>query len=142
MKRRPITLTIDDYARLRALVSSKVTSAFSDPTLLRDLYQELTRARLVELDEMPEEVITMNSRITLRDVQTGRVETYTLVYPQRADIANRRLSVLSPAGAAVLGHYRGDDIRWPIASGWRIVRVEQVEAGTAALAPSAVCPKE
>jgi len=142
MKRRPITLTVDDYARLRALVSSKVTSAFSDPTLLRELYQELTRARLVEPDEMPEDVITMNSTITLRDVKTERVETYTLVYPQRADIANHRLSVLSPAGAAILGHCRGDDIHWPIASGWRIVKVEQVEAGAEALASSRVCTKE
>jgi regulator of nucleoside diphosphate kinase len=121
-----MTLSIDDYSRLRTLLSSKVVMAFSDPALLRGLHQELNRARLVEPEELPTGLITMNSAIRLRDHRTQALETYTLVYPPRADIANGRLSILSPAGLAVLGCRAGDDIHWPVASGSRLMKVEKV----------------
>jgi regulator of nucleoside diphosphate kinase len=123
-----MTLPIDDYSRLRTVLSSPVVMAFSDPALLSGLHQELSRARLVEPDEFPPDVIAMNSTISVRDRQTGALETYTLVYPRRADIANGRLSILSPAGLAVLGCRLGDDIRWPVASGIRLMNVEKVVA--------------
>jgi regulator of nucleoside diphosphate kinase len=126
MRFRPMTLTIDDYSKLRSLVFSKVASVFSDPALLRDLHQELSRARLVEPDELPEDVIAINSTVTLQDLRSDRLETYVLVEPTRADIANHRLSILSPAGVALLGCLAGDAIHWPVASGWRRMKVEQV----------------
>lgn len=126
MRLRPMTLTIDDYSRLRSLAMSKVARIFSDPTLLRDLHQELNRARLVEPEDLPEDVIRINSTITLRDLGTRALETYTLVEPTRADIANCRLSILSPVGVAVLGCRTGDDIHWPVASGWRRMKIEKV----------------
>ncbi|HVJ69124.1 MAG TPA: GreA/GreB family elongation factor, partial [Caulifigura sp.] len=88
--------------------------------------QELNRARLVEPDELPGDVIAMNSTITLRNLRTSAVETYTLVEPTRADIANGRLSILSPVGVAVLGCRAGDELRCPVASGWRRMKVERV----------------
>jgi regulator of nucleoside diphosphate kinase len=121
-----MTLTIDDYSRLRSIVGSKVASVFSDPTLLRDLHQEIGRARLVEAGELPEGIIGINSTITLRDLQTNALEKYTLVEPTRADIANGRLSILSPVGVAVLGCRAGDEIQCPVATGWRRMTVEKV----------------
>lgn len=126
MRCSPMTITFDDYSKLRSLLSSKVTCAFSDPAVLRDLHQEISRARLVEMEELPDEIVAMNSTVSLRDLRTQSVETYMLVYPSRADIANRRLSVLSPAGVAVLGRRIGDEIHWPVVSGWRRLAVEKV----------------
>jgi regulator of nucleoside diphosphate kinase len=126
MRLRPMTLSVDDYSKLRSLLFSKVASVFSDPAILRDLHQELSRARLVEPDELPDDVITINSNITLRDIRSDALETYVLVEPTHADIANRRLSILSPVGVAVLGCRTGDDIHWPVASGWRRMKVEKV----------------
>ncbi len=70
--------------------------------------------------------MSMRSTVTLRDRHSQAFENYTLVYPQPADIANRRLSVLSHAGVAVLGAQAGDEVQWPAASGWRQVAIEQV----------------
>lgn len=138
MRRRLMTLTFDDYAKLTSLLSSKVTRAFSDPILLRQLHQELSRARLVAPEDLPDDVIALNSTMTLRDCQTQALETYTLVSPVLADIANRRLSVLSPAGAAVLGHRVGDEIDWPVGSGWRLMKVEKVTAPIPVQSPTRV----
>jgi regulator of nucleoside diphosphate kinase len=68
----------------------------------------------------------MNSTVSLRDLGTNEVETYTLVFPECADIANNKLSVLAPIGTAVLGYRVGDEFRWRVPEGWRKLKIEQV----------------
>jgi regulator of nucleoside diphosphate kinase len=68
----------------------------------------------------------MNSTIVLRDLDTQDVESYTLVYPEQADIANGKLSVLAPIGTAVLGQRVGDVLRWHVPAGRRRLKIEQV----------------
>lgn len=121
-----MTLSNDDYLKLRSLVTSQLTCALSDPAMLRSLNQEIQRARLVPAEELTDVIVGMNSTVTLRDLQSAGVETYTLVYPAQADIANRRLSVLSPAGVEVLGCRCGDSIGWLTHSGWRMMKIEKV----------------
>ena len=75
---------------------------------------------------MPADVVTMNSTVQLRDLHTNEVDTYTLVYPDCADIANHRLSVLAPIGTAILGYRVGDIIRWQVPAGWRKLKVERI----------------
>ncbi len=126
MRLRPMTLTIDDYVKLRSVALSRTAKVFSDPTLLRELHQELSRARLVEPGELPDDVIGINSTLTLRDLGTQTIEAYTLVEPVRADIAKGRLSILSPVGVAILGCRVGDEVPCPVATGWRRMKIEKV----------------
>ena len=70
---------------------------------------------------------TMDLEVTVvRDLDTDEVDTYTLVYPDRADIANQRLSVLAPIGTAILGYRVGDEVSWQVPAGWRRLRVDEV----------------
>jgi len=80
----------------------------------------------VRPNKVPRNAVTMNSTVTLRDLDTGEKETYTLVYPDQADIANSRLSVLAPVGTAILGQRVGDEIKWKVPSGWRRLKVQRV----------------
>jgi regulator of nucleoside diphosphate kinase len=93
---------------------------------LAELIAELQRAEVVPSDEVPSDVVTMNSTVVLRDLDTGEEETYTLVYPNHADIARNRLSVLAPIGTAILGYQVGDVVRWRVPAGMRRLRVEDV----------------
>jgi regulator of nucleoside diphosphate kinase len=126
MTRRQITLTFEDVTRLRAVLASRFTKVLSDTELVPSLHAKLDRARIVAADEFPADVVTMNSTVTLRDLETQEVETYTLVYPHEADIANGRLSVLTPVGTAILGCRVRDTLRWPVPVGWRRLKVEDV----------------
>jgi regulator of nucleoside diphosphate kinase len=126
LNRRPIMITAEDFAKLQALVSSKLARAISAPEHLDDLQAELNRAEVVEGGRVDEDVVTMDSVVMLRDLDTDETETYTLVYPNRADIANDKLSVLAPIGTAILGYRVGDELNWRVPSGWRRLRVEQV----------------
>lgn len=126
MARRPITITAEDHQKLRNLLVSNVVRTVHGSDRLDELQAELSRATIVPEDEMPTDVVTMNSTVSLRDMVTGEVETYTLVYPSDADIANDKLSVLAPIGTAILGYRVGDTFRWRVPKGWRRLKVEEV----------------
>ena len=126
MSRRNIVVTAEDHRRLEALLVSNYARLVSSSDGRDDLQSELDRAQIVSSEDVPEDVVTMDSTVTLRDLNTNETETYTLVYPDRADIANNKLSVLAPIGTAILGYQVGDEVRWRVPAGWRRLRIEQV----------------
>ena len=72
---------------------------------------------IVPSAEIPADVVTMNSRVVFRELETGEETEATLVYPSQADVNQRRISILAPVGAALLGLSAGDEIQWPLPSG-------------------------
>lgn len=126
MSERKIVLTEADHDRLEALLDSEFAQVISPIEHLEDLRAELDGAEIVSPNRVPRNVVTMNSTVTLRDLDTNERETYTLVYPELADIANDRLSVLAPVGTAILGQRVGDELKWRVPAGWRRLRVQRV----------------
>jgi regulator of nucleoside diphosphate kinase len=126
MSRRNITITNSDRRRLGYLLESEFAQAIGPKTYLADLQAELQRARIVDSAKVRHDVITMDSTVRLRDLDTGEVETYTLVYPDQANIAENRLSILAPIGTAILGYRVGDVVRWRVPGGRRRLHVEEV----------------
>ena len=126
MTRRTIIITSEDHRQLEGLLTSNIVRAVSGSDRLDELQAELNRAQIVPKDQVPSDVVTMNSTLSLRDLDTGELDTYTLVYPDRADIANHKLSVLAPIGTAILGYRVGDEFRWRVPAGWRRLKVERV----------------
>lgn len=110
----PITLSSRDLARLEALLDSP---ALQRHPAAQALAAELARAHVVAPEQMPADVVTMNSRIDFIDETSGGRRSLTLVYPQDADAAHHRVSVLAPVGSALLGLRIGDAIDWPAPSG-------------------------
>jgi regulator of nucleoside diphosphate kinase len=126
MPKRKIIVTEADHERLESLLTSEFAKVISPVEYLDDLRAELKQAEIVPHDRVPRNVVTMNSTVVLRDLETREKESYTLVYPERADIANSRLSVLAPVGTAILGQRVGDELRWRVPAGWRRFKVERV----------------
>ena len=126
MSNRKIIITTQDYQRLKALLASNVARLISGSNCLDELQTDFELAEVVSQVDMPKDVVTMNSTVTLRDLHTHDIETYTLVYPDHADIANRKLSVFAPIGAAVLGYRVGDELQWRVPAGWRRLKVQNV----------------
>lgn len=126
MTRRKIILTTEDHQRLEMLLTSNLARLVDDSVRLDELRSEMGRARVVPQHEVPNDVVTMNSTVSLRDLETNDLQTYTLVYPDRADIANHKLSVLAPIGTAILGYRVGDELRWRVPDGWRRLKIEEV----------------
>jgi len=121
-----ITITHEDRRRLGTMLQSAHALRAERREYLDALESNLERARAADPNEVPPDLVTMNSTVELRDLKTGEIETYTIVYPARADVALERISVLAPIGRAVLGSRVGDVIRVKVPSGWRRIRVEGI----------------
>src|SRR4051795_12270045 len=126
MKERTLIISHADRERLEALIDSARMDSSVWEDYLAALEGELSRARVVPADKVPPDIITMNSVVRLRDLDSVVTEEYELVYPADADITRHRISVLAPVGTAILGYRVGDVIEWPVPAGRRRLRVEEV----------------
>ncbi|HOA72108.1 MAG TPA: nucleoside diphosphate kinase regulator [Phycisphaerae bacterium] len=126
MARRSIYITQSDAARLRELLRVQMSSNPKDRPNLRVLDEELKRARLVEAHRVKPDVVTMHSRLLVEDVATGEAMEVTLVFPEEADAANGRISVVAPMGAALLGYRAGDTVEFAVPRGKRRMRIKEV----------------
>ncbi len=123
---REIYVTRPDLRRLKELVHVARAFRQEEERYLSVLEEELGRAHVVEPEDVPADVITMNSKALLRDCDTGREAVYTLVFPAQADPARRRVSVLAPIGTAMLGYRAGDTFEWDAPRGRRRLKVKSV----------------
>jgi regulator of nucleoside diphosphate kinase len=126
MPERDIFVTEDDASRLRGLLEGVRQRTVKDREHLQQLDDELERARIVPPSEIPADVVTMNSELALRDLDTGEEMVFRLVFPAEANADQHRISVLAPLGTAVLGYRAGDTIEWVVPGRTRRVRVEKV----------------
>ncbi len=126
MEARTIYITHYDLDRLRALIlEARRTDRRRNPSL-DSLSAELARAKVVAPAEVPADVITMNSRVELVDLDSHEGMVYTLVFPQDADMNQSRISVLAPIGTAMLGYRVGDRFTWQVPAGVRHIQVKQI----------------
>ncbi|MEW6198030.1 MAG: nucleoside diphosphate kinase regulator [Planctomycetota bacterium] len=124
MKERQIYVTVSDMDRLGRLVLAAITDA-PDLEPLRALDRELDRAQAVRPQDVPPDVVTMNSKLRMTDLATGQQRIVTLVYPDQAN-DEERVSILSPLGTALLGYRVGDEIRWETPTGNLHLRIEEL----------------
>ena len=135
MKQRTILITSSDMSRLRRLLESAWNLFRHDRPYLEVLKQELEAAKVVESDHIPRDVVMLNSRVHIRDLDTGKQMVCTVVFPKDSNASEDRLSVLAPVGTAVLGRRVGDIFECKVPAGVRRLKLEAIETeGSAPLA--------
>ena len=117
----PITLSQTDHDRIYALLD-RVKEPDDVITLL---YDELDRANILAPDQMPDDVVMLNSLARFEHEETGKQHQLELVMPHESDGHPGKVSVLAPAGAALLGLRVGDRIEWP--AGGKIIHLRLIE---------------
>jgi regulator of nucleoside diphosphate kinase len=117
MNSKGIIVADQDYMRLLPLIHD------------HPLLDELGRAIVVAMEQMPPEIARINSQVIYVDESTGVSRSVELVFPEDADIATGKVSVLAPVGSALLGLSVGDSIDWPFPNGkerrLRVVSIAQ-----------------
>lgn len=130
-----IMLSTPDIRRLRGILAAAGRHSHRDRAHLADLQDEVERARVVELEKIPADVVTLDSMVTVRDVATGDCSDYMVVSPSEADVAAGRISVLAPLGTALLGYRAGAEIEWQMPGRIRRLRIHRVVQPRAAALP-------
>ena len=123
-ERPPIHLPVSEsdlVARLALRMENR------QPVVAAMLLEEIERAELHGPQTMPPGHATLNSCVTFVDEKTQKVRDVQLVLPAKADLAEGRLSILTPMGAALYGLAAGHTIDWPDLHGnCRPIRVLRV----------------
>lgn len=127
VKEATIYITEVDRQRLEKLIEiASERDSMAGHENLRRLEDELDRAETVAPKDVPADVVTMRSKVRLRDLNTGEEMVYTLVFPTEANYDEGKISVLAPVGTAMLGYRAGDTIEWQVPSGLRRLKVEEL----------------
>ncbi|GAD56668.1 nucleoside diphosphate kinase regulator [Limimaricola cinnabarinus] len=113
-----IVIGADCLDRLEAVAERAIVR---DPDLADRLLGEIGRARIVPAAKFPSNVVAIGRAVTYRDEATDQEKTVTLVFPEEADIACGRISVLTPIGVALIGLAEGASLHWDTRGGKRRV---------------------
>ena len=122
----PIYMTTPDMKRLIALVEDYRRGGRQDPNL--DLLdEEIHRALVMDAERrLASDVVTLDSRVVVADLDSGEERTFTVVMPDQAKDDEGRVSVLSPQAMAVLGYRIGQEIVWDAPDGRHRLMVRRV----------------
>lgn len=130
MARPKLFISETDFQRLNGLIDSVKRFFRRDQEHIHALEEELNRADVVALEKLPARVVTMNSRVRVTDLDTGKQSVYTLSFPCDADISANRISVLAPLGAAILGYRAGAIVRALVPGGRKRLKIEEVTSAS------------
>lgn len=106
-----ILMTEKDQLRIKYILSFQKTSEFEN------LEIELDRAKIIPDDEVPPDLVTMNSKVKFFSLQDEKEMIVTIVYPQDANFAEGKVSVLASLGSALIGLRVGQEINWKFPDG-------------------------
>ncbi len=119
-----LCITEPDAERLSVL--HRFVKTRTEGEFLRRLEQEIAVAEVLDPRQVPPDLVTMNSRVLVRDLNSGAAAEYTLVFPALADARRKRLSVLGALGSALLGRRAGEVVEYSSSAGAERCRIEEV----------------
>jgi len=90
------------------------------------LVQELRNARQILNKDIPADVVTVNTKVRVKELETGEEFTYMIVPPAKAKNKNNTISILSPIGVAMVGYSQGSELSWEMPGGIKAYRIEEV----------------
>ncbi len=126
MSGKAIQITQFDLERLQKLLVDAQATDYRKSEYLEKLQAEIHRAQVVEPKDIPSDVVTMNSTVSIVDLDTKEEEVYTLVFPEDADVRQGKISILAPVGTAMLGYEVGDTFEWDVPAGKRRLLIKKI----------------
>lgn len=113
-KNTVIWLTKHDLGQLRHLIADLTQRARGIEAGVDALEEILDLGRVVPPQDIPQDIVTMNSKVIFEDLESREQREAVIVYPQDADPQSGKISVLSPVGIALLGLAAGTETEMPL----------------------------
>ena len=118
-----LTILKRELELLKTHLTRSNLSDFNKKTLLN----ELKTAIVVKGDRLPPDVICLESKVEIADVETGQKFKFQIVLPSEANMKLNRISVFAPIGIALLGYKIGSKVQWEMPNGLKTFEVLGVE---------------
>ena len=123
---KEILVTTANLKRLEGIIQYAAIPDEHQKDNLERLSEDLERATVVDARDIPPDVVTINSTLKLRDLDSGEEMVFTVVSPSNADVSQGRVSLLAPVGSAVVGYRSGDVVEWRVPAGLKRLKIEKV----------------
>ena len=125
-RKRSIIITERNMERLQGLIDITRPTNEDDQENFERLEEELYQANIVEPENIPLDVVTINSKVQLWEIDSDREIIITLVFPSDADLSEQKISILAPIGLAVIGRQTADIIEWKAPGGIKRAKIEKM----------------
>jgi regulator of nucleoside diphosphate kinase len=117
----PVVIMEDDYNLIKGLLQGQ-----SEEEAGMTLLHEMNRAIIVKREAFPPHAVRLNSKVSIQNTETKTQKVFTIVMPEKADIRENRISILSPMGAALIGFRKGEEVVWKMPGGMKKIKILDV----------------
>lgn len=121
-----IILSQLDYSRIKACIHDAKQFRSINAKDAAALMNELDSAEIVDSEKIPGNVVTMNSIVKISFLNTNKQTEFQIVYPGKANLKEKKISIFSPIATALLGYKKGDEIEWIIPAGPTKIRIDEI----------------
>jgi len=121
-----LVLLIDDYKLLVSYLNGGHGKTAFDRRNAEDLRIELKKAKLVNKDDFPHDIVRLNSKVRIKAEDNDKVMELMLVTPDKADIKQKMISVMAPVGTALIGFRQGEKVKWQVPAGKKTFTIMEV----------------
>ena len=115
-----------DYARIKKCINDAKQFNSISNVGAEKLLNELNSGKIIEPNEIPSNVVTMNSIVKLSFVDTNKEVQFQIVYPPQANIKENKISIFSPIATALIGYKEKDEIEWIVPAGLTKIRIDEI----------------
>ena len=118
-----IILTTGVYDLIKDHIRRKKATIKEEEILLL----QLKKSKQVTRKNLPLDVVTVDSKVTIKNMQTDQEEVFTFVAPDKAKRRNNTESILSNMGLSLVGCKVGDEISWDFEGEEKKMQIINVE---------------
>lgn len=93
---------------------------------IRFLQRVLEHSRVIDTKLLPKDEVSLLSKVTFTNLDTGATLTYTIVSPHEMDLAASKISLKSPIGQALMGRHAGDVAEVRVPAGTLRLRIDSI----------------
>lgn len=122
-----LVLAKEDYEIIMSYVRRGLPTITFNRQDAEELEIELKKAKLVHKDELPGDIVRLNSTVTIKEEKENKIMELTVVTPERANIKKRLISIVSPIGTALIGFRKGQQVRWKVPAGKKTFTIMDVQ---------------
>jgi len=115
-----------DYLRIQKCIEDAREVKSINAAEAETLMKELNSAKIVEPQEIPSDVVTMNSIVRISFPGSDKQVRFQIVYPREANLKENKISIFSPVATALIGYKVSDEIDWIVPAGITKIRIDEI----------------
>ena len=124
--KEPLVLAKNDYEIIMGYLKGGYARDRYNQKEADALEAELKKAKLYQENKLPADTVRLNSTVVIKDEKENKTMELMVVIPEKADVKQKKISILSPIGTALIGFRKGQKVNWKVPAGPRTFSILDV----------------